>query len=296
MILILISTTTANAQVTSRNSADIGFTSNANLTTENKESDLFLRVATSNRFPRSGKQATSFRLSYMDYFEQNENDYLAASLQNQWGDKKNRIFTLALAAQHFPNGGSGVTETAFNNYGLNFSLAKGWQRNSFDGDFGAGYKMRYYPDFEGRNDHNGYGFASGTYEISSRLVLNGYAESGLTVSSLSEYTRLYGEITGTVEYLLPDRWTWANELTLGRSHFLDRSVTTQTRVVRKRVTTQTSTANERYTNFSLASELMRSQAENFKWGAGATVANQSSLSDLQDYSVITLEAKLILHF
>lgn len=289
---------TAHAEMSSRNSADIGFTDNANLATTNKESDMYYRLATNNQIP-SGEHTFSFRLAYMDYLREHQNDYTSLTLQDSWGDPKRTYFTAAIYGQWYPNGSSGTTESSFDSFGLNFLAGRDWKvANKYPGEFGAGYKLRYYPSFDGRNDHYGFGFASATHEVNRRLNVLGYGEGGTVYSSLPDYTKLFFELTGTVEYLLPHRWLWSSDLILGQSYFLDRSITTQTRVANKsgRARLRTETGNERYTNITLATEAMRTEKVNFKWGGGASVTNQSSRSGDQDYSAFTIEAKLLLTF
>lgn len=282
----------------SKNEADAGFTDNANLTSDNKESDMFLRVATSNRF-LGGQDTYSFRLAYIAYTEQRNNDHFSLNLQKSWGDLKKTLYTAALIGQYYPNGNSGTTETAFNSFGGDFTLAKNWKpTRELPGEFGAGYRLRYYPSFEGRNDHTGFAYGTVTYSASRRLTLIGYGEAGPLWSSLPDYTRVFAEVTATAEYLLPNRWIWTSDFTLGRSYFLDRSVTTQTRVTNKsgRVKGTSSTSNERYTNISLSTEALRTQTDTFQWGGDASLSTQSSLSGNQNFSVFTVQAKAILNF
>ena len=282
----------------SKNGFDLGYTSNANLTSEDPEGDMFYRIVTSNTLT-SDNHSYGLRLGYSDYFTENVNDVLSLRLQDVWRAPRSITYRASVLGQYFPNGSSGTTESAFNSFGAEFSAAKDWERNStLYGDWGGGYRFRHYPSFKGRHDHTGFVGSTLNYELSPKTELGAYGEVGLLFSSLGEYSRMYVDLGGTIEYKISSHWMWESDLSISQSYFVDRSVTTQTQVTNKRgrIATNTSETNEKYMLFAASSQLMKNQSSTFRWGGSFGVVNQDSTSGLQDYSALELLAKASVNF
>lgn len=297
-ILIMLSTTPfAMAQTSSRNTADLGVTSNANLTKENPTSDTYVRVTSSNSLVR-GDDNLGLRLAYVDYAQENVNDMFSLRLSDR-RTSSNWSYTGALFTNVYTYGSSpGTTDNAFTNVGaeVRAERSQAWLSNALE--YGGGYRLRVFPSFDGRNDHTAFALATLDREMSSKLSLGAISEFGILLSSLSEYSRVYLDLGGTLDYQLPDSWTLTGDLTLSQSFFLNRTVTTATAVSRSRGSgaTGSRTSAETYSSMALSAEGMRQQTENFKWGFGASVTNQSSASGSLDYSVLDLLARLNLNF
>ncbi|MES2965549.1 MAG: hypothetical protein V4760_16835 [Bdellovibrionota bacterium] len=297
-ILIMLSTASvASAQTSSRNAAEVGMTSNANLTKENPTSDAYVRISSSNSLVR-GDDTLGLRLGYVDYARENINDMFSLRISDR-RTSSNWSFTGALFTNVYTYGSSpGTTDNAFTNVGAEFrgERSQSWRSNALE--YGGGYRLRVFPSFDGRNDHTAFALATLDREMSSQLSLGAISEFGILLSSLSEYSRIYLDLGGTLDYQLPDSWTLTGDLTLSQSFFLNRTVTTQTAVSRSRGSgaTGSRTSGETYSSLSLSAEGMRQQTETFRWGFGAFVTNQASASGSLDYSVLDVLAKLNLNF
>ncbi|MEK7355944.1 MAG: hypothetical protein AAB250_05815, partial [Bdellovibrionota bacterium] len=222
----------AAAQTSSRNTADLGVTSNANLTKENPTSDTYVRLTTSNTLVR-GDDNFGLRLGYVDYFSESSNDLFSLRLSDR-RTSSNWSYTGALFTNIYTGGSPGTTDNAFTNVGLE---AKGERSRPWSGaalEYGGGYRLRVFPDLDGRNDHAAFALATLDREMTSKLALGATSEFGVLLSSLSEYSRIYFDLGGTVDYQLPDSWTLTGDLLLSQSYFLNRTVTTSTAVGRSR--------------------------------------------------------------
>ena len=286
------------ADFQSRNSADIGFTTNANLTSDDQESDLYYRFISRNSFSNNNHRY-AIKFGFTDYFSEHQNDLLSLRLEDKWGSRKDFEKSFSIIGQLYPNGESATTESAFDSVGLDFNIARDWTNDSaLTGDWGTGYRLRFYPSFDNRNDHTIFGFVSGSYDYSTNINFGLSSEGGLIYSSLSDYSRIYFDVTGSADLTLANRWSLSNELTLSHSRFLSRDVTTQIAVTNKGKSPQTKTYSEKekYLTIYLSSEAMREQTDNFSWGGGVYLTQQSSASDMQDYSALELMGKLIYIF
>ncbi len=299
LVAALVLSHQANAaDFQSRNSADIGFTTNANLTSDDQESDLYYRFISRNSFSNNNHRY-AIRFGFTDYLSEHQNDLLSLRLEDTWGSRADFEKSFAIIGQLYPNGEAATTESAFDSLGLEFNIARDWTSNSsLDGDWGSGYRFRFYPSFDNRNDHTLFGFISANYDYSSDLNFGLSSEGGLTYSSLSDYSRIYFDVSGSADLTLANRWSLLNELTLSHSRFLNRDVTSQVAVTNKGKSPQTRTfsENEKYLTIYLSSEAMREQTDNFSWGGGVYLTQQSSTSDTQDYSALELMGKLIYIF
>ena len=109
---------------------------------------------------------------------------------------------------------------------------------------------------------------------------------------------MYLELGASADFLLPQRWEWSNELMVGQTGFTSRTVSTTTVVTQKRGVKSVGTVseNEAYSSFSLATELMRKQTLNFKWGVGLYSKQQSSKSGYEDYASLDVLARVMYWF
>lgn len=289
-------TTVARAQTSSRNSVDLGVTNNANLTKDNPTSDTYLRLTSSNTF-KPGADKLGLRLSYVDYFSQNPNDLFTLRLSDRH-ETDDWNFTGAVFSNIYTSGSPGTADSAFTNVGFEVTADRdrSWGRASVA--YGGGYRLRYFPSFDGRNDHTVFAMATLDKEVTSKLTLGANSEYGILLSSLPEYSRMYLDLGGTAEYLLPSDWSLSGDLSLSNSYFLNRTVTTQTQVNRNRGSglAGTRTSAETYSSIFMSVEGMRQQTETFRWGFGLYMTNQSSASGSFDYSVTDVLAKLSLNF
>lgn len=286
----------AHAETTSRNSVEMGMTNNAYLTKTNPTSDTYLRLSTSNGLTRANDRF-GLRASFTEYFKANENDLFSLRLSDRrTGGSWN--YTGALFTNIYTAGAPGTTDNAFTNVGGEFAVDRDKSWGSASLNYGGGYRLRYFTDLDGRNDHTIFGMATFDKEVTAKLSLGAYTETGLLVSSLSEYSRLYFDIGGTLDYLLPADWTLSGDVMISQSYFLNRTVTTQTQVGRNRGVgvSGTRSSAETYSSFYLSAEGMRQQTAAFQWGGGIYMTNQASASGSLDYSVVDILGRLTLSF
>jgi hypothetical protein len=298
LVFLIVGAAAGASDWSSRNSFDFGMTTNANLSKELPVSDSFARATTSNTVP-FGSQTLGLRLSYIDYFQQSQNDALSLRLSDIIARPGSRWkYSGALVSQTYTSGNPGITDYSFTNAGFDLGAARDSQLNGPTGlEIGGGYRFRSYPSFSHRNDHTLFGAGTLDFEVSEKISAGTTSELGLMISTLPEYTRIYFELGGSLDWDLPSQWEWSNDLLLSMSSFPGRTVTATTVVTQKRGgSSKTLTGNESYSLFSFSSEIFRKQTETLKWGFGLYMTNQSSRSGYQDYSTTQALARLILSF
>lgn len=280
----------------SQNEASVGWTDNAYLIKNGKKSDLFWRVSSANSFERGGHDL-GLRLNYTDYISENPNDVLGLRLSDTF-KVANWKWTGALLAQNYLYGNPGTTESSFSHFGVDIFASQDRKLNQLTAlEYGGGYKLRYYPSFSGRTDQYGFGRATIDREMSNRFTLGGHVESGVLLSTLSEYSRFVFELGGLSDFELRSDLAWTSELILRKSMFLNRTVDTPVSVGGGRIRRAgTRTEAETYDFVSLATEIMHRRTKALRMGGGLALNNQSSKSGDQDYSEVELLARMIYVF
>jgi hypothetical protein len=290
-----------HAQFRSKNEAGLGYTDNANLESSQEDSDLFMRISSLNNY-RSGAHLLGLKLGLVDYFNENSNDAFSWRMSDRWKDHVVTPWSFygALSGQQFLADESGLTETSFNYVGWDFSMDRAHSLNrKTELTFGPGLSGRYYTShIAERSDHTVFGFAEIEHEFSDRLTFGGRTEIGWLVSSDENYSRTYFELSGNSGFALNRDWKWNSEIGFKRSHFTNRTASTETIVSARRgsVRTRTLTEMEAYTYGYLYTEFIRKLAQNLDLGLSLQHISQTSRSGFQDYSVDELLARLILSF
>lgn len=282
----------------SRNEFDLGTTDNAYLTKDARKSDTFMLAGTSNYWQRDAHEL-QLRLSYKDYFVENPNDVFGWKVGDRFksGDWS---FTGALLGQQYTAGSPGTTDNSYDNIGLDFRAER-------EEDWGAdltaiqagGFRVRDYTSFGGgRIDNNPFAGFVLERKIGESLHLSGVSEAGIVLSNLPDYSRLYYELSGLVDYDLGARWSWTGDLTIGQSYFLNRTISTPIdRLNRRGIRVAGSaTSREAYSDIFLSTGAVRRQSGNFRWGGEVSSSSQSSRSGWQDYSALTFMGQGILIF
>lgn len=297
--ILILQQTAARAELRSRDEAGLGFTNNANLEKDNTDSDLFLKLSSLNTLP-SGDHEFGLRLGYLGYSKESVNDVLLWKLSDRYdlGWKDWKLFG-AFGGQNYPRGNPGTTDVSFDN--LTFELSG--ERAITLGErteliVNPGTQVTYFTSFDGRTDYAFFMAASLDHELTRRLALGAHGELGSVGSTLAEYSKLYWEIGGSVDYALSRDWSLSGDLALRQSYFLSRTVSTQTVVTNKRGirTTSTLNENEAYNHVLLAGEAMKRWNAVVRTGIGLNLASQASKSTYQDYTVAELLARALIIF
>lgn len=278
----------------SRNELDLGFTNNAYLVSDNAKADTYLYALSSNTWNRNSHEIF-LRLSYRDYFVEKPNNLLTWKAGDDF--KHGRWnWTAAVVGQNYTSGSPGTTDNSYDNIGADVTAeTQSSLSSTTDLFYGGGLRFRDYTAMEGRLDHTGFATGRIEHHITPKLLLSGYGEGGLILSSLSDYSRLYFDFGGSADYDLDTRWTWTSEISLGQSYFLTRTVSTPVAAVNRRGKriTNTSTAQERYSNILVSTGALCRQSERFRWGGEINSTTQASLSGLEDYSALTVMGRAI---
>ena len=296
--IILAGLSARAADWSSRDGVDFGVTSNANLTKDNPVADEYVRLTSSNSM-KAGSHFLGFRLSYADYFKESQNDSLSLKLSDSYQTTTPWKVNAAIVSRIYTQTNPGTTDTSFTNVGFDVSGSRPFHLiRGLHQEFEAGYRFRDYTSIEGRNDHNFFGAISIDKELSEKLDLGASTEIGLLASSISDYSRAYIEIAGSVDYQLPESWNWSSELSLAENSYTSRTISTQTVVnqQRGRRVVGTSAALESYLLLTASTEVMRKESQSFRWGFSLSGMNESSASGSLDFTTADLMARLLWNF
>lgn len=296
-IFSLVFSSLAFAQWNSRNRLEIGMTDNALLSDIDKESDMFVAIATRNKWSLY-EQTLGLRLGYKDYSKVNSNDVLSWGLSDKANCLGNKSCEIELQGTEYVYGEPQTTESSFSNYGAALTLEQTrYLRSNLSLDFATGYVAKNYYSLN-RLDHTLNQTVSVNYDLNTNTYVEGMADAGLIVSSASEYSAFYFEISGLVEHQITDKWEVSGELGVKQTMFTAREVTTQTQLTRKRGTTVTvtDTSKERYNAVFMVFEANYHFSQNSVLGFAAQTYQQSSKSGLQDYKENQILAKVLVNY
>ncbi|WII73738.1 hypothetical protein QJS83_07595 [Bdellovibrio sp. 22V] len=297
VVFILSLSSVALAEWSSRNRMELGMTDNALLTDTNKESDFFYVFGTRNTLDWN-QHVLGLRLGYSDYSKENANDVLSWGLSDRLKCFTDKNCEIELRGQEYVYGEPMTTDSSFSNYGLRLAMEKSLNlhfASSFD--LATTYEAKNYYSL-GRLDHVLSEVATLGYEVSPVLYLEGIGEAGLALSSASEYSSYFLQISGALEYQLDAKWVLSGELGFKQTSFLSRDLTTETQVTRKngRVVSQVDTSKEAYTNVFLYFDATRSLFANGSAGVSLQSSQQKSRSGYQDYNELVLAGKFLINY
>jgi hypothetical protein len=282
----------------SMNEAGLGFTDNANLEDSQRDSDMFYRLSTINSY-QTDAHLLGVRLAFTDYFRENRNDLLSLRLSDRWSPGGKWSYYGALAFQDYVGGEPGTTEASFDNFGVDFSMERKITLNSkTEIRFGPGGTARFYSASAHRSDFSAFGYGEIDYEVSEKVLIGGRAETGLLLSTDSDFSRFYLELVGSCDYDFAESWSVAGELGIKDSAFTSRSISTETIVSRNRgfASRSQGPSNEAYSYFYLYSELLKEFKPDLRGGLSLRTSSQSSRSGYQNFSAAELFARLIFTF
>ncbi|UOF01272.1 hypothetical protein [Bdellovibrio reynosensis] len=272
-------------------------TDNAQRTDANKESDFFFALGTSNRFTMPG-HVLGLRLKYQDYSNENPNDVLSYGISDEMKCLGDKTCEFEFKGQEYVYGEPATTDYSFTNYALAGAVTKtqGLKRN-MDLDLTAAAEVRNYPSLN-RLDTTAYFRATLGYDATTLLYLEANGESGLVISSASEYSLMYFDISGMAEYAVDRNWTMTGELGVKQTVFLNRDLTTETTVTRRngRTVSLVDTSKETYNALYLSFEGNYTVSLDHTAGIGLRSFKQNSRSGYQDYTENEIIAKWLVTF
>lgn len=295
--LLLVLTSSALADWTSRNRLELGMTDNALLTNTHKESDFFLSLGTRNSL-KTDDNVFGLRLGYKDYSKENSNDVLSWGLSDRlkcWSDKTCQV---ELRGQEYVYGEPMTTDNSFSNYGAAFSVEKNYAFSARTTlDLTTAYEARDYYSLN-RLDHILSENAVYGYELNPATYLEATGEIGLNLSSESAFSSYYILASGLIEYQLTSQWDLTGELGFKQTNFLSRDLTTETQITRKngQVVSKVDTAKERYSTVFLTVEANRTLSSDMSAGFSLQNYSQKSRSGYQDYNETVLLGKFLVNY
>lgn len=272
-------------------------TDNAQRTDANKESDFFWSLNSSNRFSSDGN-LFGLRLGYRDYSRENSNDVLSWALSDEIKCLSGKTCEFTLKGQDYVYGEPGTTDDSFSNQAFSANVLQSRElRSRLSLDLSGGYEARNYPSLS-RFDNTFSFRATLGYDATAEWYLEANGETGLVLSSSSEFSAFYFEAAGLAEYQIDKLWNAAGELGLRQTSFLSRDLTTETQITRRngRVVSLTDTSKELYSAIYISVEANRYLTESQT--AGVTLRNysQRSRSGYQDYTENEIIARWMIHF
>jgi len=275
-----------------------GYTSNANYTKDSPNADTFYKVGALAKY-KTNEHSGVFRLNYVNYQKETVNNALSFRLSDDLAmtGMEGWRFNGALVGYFYTNNGPGTTDTSFSNYGGNFSIRRELE-NSKDQEsrVGAGYRLRYYPAFSTRVDHNLYGTGGVDWNLDKNLDLDLNIEAGGVFSRDSDYSRLYAQLSATLDYEISKKWLWTSGMGLTAGVYTVRTVAADTEVTRRRGAirpTAKTSQKEAYQQVTASTEIMRRETDSIQYGLSMVGTNQTSRSGQLDYSVFEVLASLI---
>lgn len=235
LVLLFAFINDANAEDwKSKNTFGLGVTNNANLSKDEKVSDTFMKLTSSNTTKRDS-HFFGVRLGYTDYIKEHENDAFSFRLSDTVTKANNWKYGGALLGQIYTANSPGTTDESFTNIGGDLGIGRDVDlRKDLLAEFGTGYRLRYYPSFSGRNDHAGFINGSLDFDATKKLTVGGLAEMGVLFSSLPDYSRTYVDLGVSIDYELPARWDLLADLAVSQSYFTSRTLSTSTTVTQRR--------------------------------------------------------------
>ncbi|MGZ6445604.1 MAG: hypothetical protein ACXWRG_16005 [Bdellovibrio sp.] len=271
-------------------------TDNASLTDTDKKSDFLMSLGTTNTFKFS-EQTFGLRLGYRDYNKEKTNDVLSWGLSDQVKCLTDITCSIQLKGQEYVYGEPMSTDYSYSNYGAAASIAKMTELNSRTTfDLTGSYEGKDYYSQKRFDNIFSTQIVLG-YEPEPVWYLEGLAEAGLDSSSNSDYSSVYFDLAGTLEYHFNKKWVATGDIDVKETSFLSRSVTTTATITRgnKVINTQ-STAKEYYNAVSAGAELNHQFNTNSKAGISLYNRKQKSYSGYQDYSETEILAKVFINY
>lgn len=277
--------------------AGSGLTDNANLTSFNQKSDVFLKAVGTYSW-KDGEHQAKARVGYTDYLKENINDALFWSVDDKYSPgnpKKDWAFKGNVFGRHYTKKSPGSTDESFSHIGIggagerSYNLAPKLSLN-----WGPHAEYRKYIQNSTRADTTIGAEVNADYEIKSDLVVGAFSNFSMVFSNQSAYSRYFLDLGANVDYNFKKDWTWFTEASIRETYFTSRKVTTVTETTvsrgknagRSRVTT--GTALETFSGFVLFSQVSYNFRSNQKLSGDLTVMSQSSASGNQDYSATEL--------
>ncbi|WP_373997950.1 hypothetical protein [Bdellovibrio bacteriovorus] len=297
-IFFLVFSSYALAEWSSRNRLEVGMTDNALRTDSEKEGDFFFLAGTSNKFYSVPGHILGLRLQYQDYNKTDTNDMLSFGVSDELDCFGYRTCEFELKGQEYVHGEPATTDSSFNNYAFAAAVTQSKDlRQSLTLDLSAGYEARSFSSLS-RFDNSIFGSATLGYDLTSQVYMEGYGEAGVILSSASEYSAFYIDMSILTDYTLNRYWNISAELGLKQTSFLSRDLTTETQVTRKngKVVSQVDTSKETYSALYLSAEAMRHFTASSSGSFVLRSYQQRSRSGYQDYKENEILAKWLITF
>ncbi len=295
--VLALSSLASASEFSSRDEVDLGATNNAYLTKDLPKSDMFARFATSNSL-KSGDHDIGLRISYTDFFNEKPNDVINWRVGDEY-KPDDWSFAGAVIGQRYPSGSPASTDTTFDNIGLELRAdTENEVSDSTEFDYGVGYRFRDYTGFANRLDNTAFGSVILQYSVNPKFTISGTGDVEAIFSTQTDYSRLYFSVGGIADYKLPCNWMWTSELALSTSQYLSRTISTVVETFNRKgvKVTNIGVDKEGTTTVYLSTGALKSEGQNFRWGAEINLTSQASRSGSQDYSALTILGKAVIIF
>jgi hypothetical protein len=270
----------------------LSFTSNADLSQNDPESDRILRLGALTRFPLDDSLG-KFALRYIDYAKHRENDLLAANFGVTWtgnAQKKETEFEYGLRAslRDYVHDQAGTTDDSFTHYGVIGSAT--WKTpvsKTLNLEITPQVDLEHYPKYADRNDIDssirgefGWDDSADSFELS--------VTPGILISSVNDFSKIYAGFSAEYDHAIHEDMHWGANVSITPSFYTSRSAGTSAFVLSrngKKGSTTTTAATEKEETLLITPGVWWSKklAEDWELRAETFFNDQSSKSDAYNF-------------
>lgn len=238
LILLALSLNAHSLEVSHLPEVGLGYTNNANYESTNTDKDFYGLVSYGALFELE-KNSASINIGYMDFKKQSDNDLLSWSgsfIFDTSSDEANKKgITLSTSGQHYVNNAAAKSDESFNslNFGISYSVTKKVSE-SYSYTLSPSYSFTKYLAQSTRRDHL-LGFSvTYTNKLNEAHSLSPFAEVSYNKSSDGDYSKFGLGIGTSWDWIISDNYELSTSASLGRSTYVNRTISTQTLISRKK--------------------------------------------------------------
>jgi hypothetical protein len=287
-VILVFSSPQANAELTARALAGLGFTNNANFEEVDKDSDFYYLLRGSGTYitdPLTYAASLSFR-GFMEESQQSVFNYhFQTFLPVTIASDPKWELDFGIGGQNYTKEAPGTTEESFDNYFLEAGLTKALTFGGADLSLEPGYELKSYPGFSGRIDHTLSFEALVDWAFAKGQTLEPFIELGFVRSNQELYTRTYFELGSDWGHFYRSDLKGELSFMTRFSTYPNRTVSDQTVVSNKRGRIQSgmsdSNESQTFTQVGYAIAKIRDRSE---YKAGINASSQDSKSGTANYS------------
>lgn len=288
------------AETSGKQSLGIGYISNANLTADQPLSDFYTRLD-SKWFGTVASKPFFFGISWLNYAKENSNNYLSVTLSSE-KETENKVagefsITPVVFHRNYLKSTAATSDTSFTHTGFGVDLEKQFvPRPELVATLGTGYELRAFSNFSNRTDHD-LRLASGdlVFDLNPTVQLQSGASLGVIVSSLSEYSRSYFDLSLGAEGAIDQQLSWNSELRLTSANYMNRTLSQATEITNRRGKIISSNIAENERTFQTSVQGGVNFAIDSRWSLNSllSLTSQNSNNEVNSYSATELFCTLV---